>query len=619
MKSIYTFCAIVVISSCCSGWIDSAYSADPPKLDNPISVRYLQDNLRKDSPRLVFTPQIEANLRSKLKSDPVVKNVYKAIQLNAAGIMREPLAKRVVVGRRLLSMSRKVLYRMNMLGMVYRMEKDPDVLKRINKELIAVSHFSDWNPSHFLDTAEMSLAVALGLDWTAGDLPESTIKMAQRALIEKGLKPNIEKRRGRGTNNWNQVCNGGMIAGAIAIAELDPELAAETISNALEYMPRALHEYWPDGMYPEGSTYWGYGTGYSVVTSSMLESAFGTDFGLAEYPAFMESALFRKLMNTPAGWYYNFGDCGDRRDENGDFILAWFAAKTGNKAFFERERFLRPPAEMETLSRHGGAGLVWLSQFEEKSVTTLPTAWKADGRNPIVIIRGAEGDPRGYYFGGKGGRAAISHGNMDAGSFMFELDGVRWALDLGKQDYHALEKTGFNLWGSEQDAERWTLLTKSNFGHSTLSINNQQHRVNGTATIIDFKKGEKPEATIDMTPIFGELLKSAQRKFIKDSPASIVIEDRMELTEKTDFVVWQMLTQADVEIVEGGAVLKQDGKRLNLENLSHPKVSISVVSLDPPPLKLDRKYSNLKRLELRLPARKFNSGKGTVKIRLSGV
>ena len=122
-------------------------------------------------------------------------------------------------------------------------------LQRINDELLAVANFSDWNPSHFLDVAEMSLAVAIALDWTAGDLPESTIALAQKALIEKGLKPSFARKHGwiRGTNNWNQVCHGGMVAAAIAIAERDPELAAKTISRALEGMPYVLNEYGPDG------------------------------------------------------------------------------------------------------------------------------------------------------------------------------------------------------------------------------------------------------------------------------------------------------------------------------------------------------------------------------------
>ncbi len=593
-----------------------------PKLQNPMSVQYLKRNLRKQSPRLVLNSTIEKNLKKKLKTDPVIQNMYKAIQLNAAKIQKQPLLERIKTGRRLLGVSREMLYRINMLGMVYRIEKDPKILQRINEEVVAVCNFSDWNPSHYLDVAEMSMAVAFALDWTAGKLPKSTIELAKTALIEKGIKPSYNKKGNTGwvtgTNNWNQVCHGGMIAAAITIAEKDLELAVKTISRALDGMPYALVEYGPDGVYPEGSTYWGYGTGFTVLTAAMFESAFGTDFGLAEYPSFMESSVFRVLCNAPSGWYYNFADCGVSRSKNGDITLAWFAAKTGNKVFFEKERFLRSPEEMGKLSRNASAGLVWLSQYEGENEVKMPTAWKGEGANPIVIFTGGEDDPHQYYFGGKGGRGSVNHGNMDGGSFIFELNGVRWVVDPGNQSYHELEKTGFNLWERCQDCERWTLLTKNNFGHSTISVNNQFHVVDGKATIARFKTGNNPEVTIDMTPTFEGQLKSVKRRFVKDSPTSLLIEDKLELSEKTKMITWQLMTTADVEIVKGGAVLKQDGKKLKLENLSHPDFTISVVSLHPAPLELDRQIEGLKRIELRIPAWKFENNLGEIRVRLSG-
>jgi len=601
----------------------SGEEKDIPKLQNPITVAYLKINLLKTQPRLVLNAELEKLVKSKLKSDPVIQNMYKAIQMNAVEIQKKPLLERKLEGRRLLGVSREMLYRINMLGMVYRMEKDAKILDRINKEVIAVCNFTDWNPSHYLDVAEMSMAVAIALDWTAGKLPKSTIEMAKTALIEKGIKPSWPangKNPGwaYGTNNWNQVCNGGMIAASIAIAEKDPELAAKTIHRALDGMVHSLIEYSPDGVYPEGSTYWAYGTSFSVMTSAMLESAFGTDFGIADYPAFKKSAVYRVLMNTPSGWYYNFADCGDKRSEVGDVTLAWFAAKTGNKAFFEKERFLIPTSNLGELSRVSGAALVWMSQYEEKSDAKIPTAWKGEGDNPIVIFTGDENDARGYYFGGKGGRATTSHGNMDAGSFIFELDGVRWSIDPGNQSYNQIEQAGFDLWGSCQDCWRWTLLTKNNYGHSTITVNDALFINNGFAPLKEFKDGAKPEATFDLTDIYGENLKNATRRFAKEDNRSILIEDRFTTTKTTKSIVWQMMTTADVEIVKGGAILRQDGKELKLDNLASPELQVSVIQLDPTPFYLDRKIAGLKRIEIRIPAYFVKNGEGTFKVRLSG-
>jgi hypothetical protein len=248
----------------------------------------------------------------------------------------------------------------------------------------------------------------------------------------------------------------------------------------------------------------------------------------------------------------------------------------------------------------------------------MPTAWKGEGDNPIVIFKSDKNDPHHFYFGGKGGKGTNNHGNMDAGTFVFELNDVRWVVDPGNQSYNALEITGFDLWSGCQDCQRWTLLTKNNFGHSTVTVNNELFVNNGFAPLTNFENGENPEASFDLTAVYGELLKSAQRHFVKESPTSIVIEDNIETSTKTKLITWQLITTADVEIVDGGAILKQDGKTLKLENLSHPDLIVSVISLYPAPLKLDRQIEGLKRIEIRIPAWTIENGSTKIKVRLSG-
>ncbi|MDG1291170.1 MAG: heparinase II/III family protein [Flavobacteriaceae bacterium] len=633
MRTFYSFFLFLIslILINCNGEAVEKNKESVAEISNPFTPEYLTKNLRKESPRLVLNAEIDKILRNKLNSDPVVQNIYQTIKLNADQVLQKPFLERIKIGKRLLSVSREMLYRINMLGMVYYIEKDPKILERIDGEVKAVCQFSDWNPSHYLDVGEMSMAVAFALDWTTGDLPESTIELALNALIEKGIKPSYNKESRsntwwiNGNNNWNQVCNGGMIAASIAIAERDPELAAKTIRRSIDGFPHALDEYGPDGVYPEGSTYWGYGTVFSVVTNAMLESAFGTDFGLGNYPAFKESAIFRVLMNTPSGWYYNFADCGDKRSENGDITLAWFASKSGDELFFERNRLLRSPSEIGKLRRLDGAGLVWLAQYEKKLYSDLPSAWKGEGSNPVAVFTGGSSDPYGYYFGGKGGSGTVNHGNMDAGSFIFELNGIRWIFDPGNQNYNDLEKEGFDLWNKSQDSQRWTLLNKGNFGHSTLSVNDQLHIVDGKATIADFKEGENPQVTFDLTPTFKGQLKSAERTFTNDSNVSLVIEDKIEIDEMTEIVTWQLITTLDVEITpEGATIYKSEYssvtpvKKLYVENISHPKIQMNVVSLDPPPLALDRRVKGLKRIELKIPSSNIEGKNLNIKVRLRG-
>jgi len=597
---------------------------DIPKLQNPFSVSYIKENLTGSKPRMIFNKQIVDDLRGKIKMDPVIGNLYEAIRLDAYEILDLPIIKRVKTSNSMLNISREILRRVNMLGVVYLVERENRILERIDQEVLATCRFSDWNPPVYLDTGEISMAVALALDWTCDRLPESTIRIAKKALIEKGIYPSWPEHGGTEQwwvdhyNNWNQVCNGGMIAASIAIADVDPELAAKTIKRALDGLPNVLVSYMPDGVYPESPMYWEYGTSYSLLTATMLETAFGTDFGHKNYPGFMESAMFKVMCsNLPSGWYYNFADCKDKPEGDGDIILAWFAAQTGERMFYDREKFLRPPEDMR-LSYLTGAALAWMSKYQESSIQEPPHTWVGKGKTPIAVFRG-ESEGSDFYFAAKGGCGAVSHGHMDAGSFIFELNGVRWSIDPGNQSYMIGEQ-GFDLWSQCQDCERWDLLTKNNYGHSTLTVNDERHIVDGYASVSDYQKGKHPRVTFDLTPALEGQVKSAERTFTKEADHALLIEDEIKANQNTKYVTWQLITQAEVEIVDDGAILKQERQELRLDNLSHPGLQFTVVSLDPPPHKLDKKMQDLKRVELRVPVsiRDDSDGSTSIKVRLIG-
>ena len=588
------------------------------KLENPITVSYLKKNLSKKSPKLFLTPQIEKELIRKLKTDPLVQNYYNYLKKEADSILTTPLLKRELEGFRLLFVSRHMLERMTVLCMVYRIGKNPEILKRINKEVIAVCEFEDWNPQHFLDIAEMSLAVSIAVDWVGKWLPKETVQLAKTSLIEKALIPSYNESGTRmfwinSTNNWNAVCHGGMIASSLVIADENPELAAKTISRALDKLPGSLSEYAPDGIYPEGPTYWGYGTSYSVVASNVLTTSLGSDFGISKSPGFMESASFLLNVTAPSGDFFNYADSGDKKGGSQSVLTTWFAAKTGDGLYFDKAFFENPVAA----GRFAGVALIWLSEFEQNKKSIIPMNWHGNGKNPVAVFRGEGENTNDFFLAVKGGKAELSHGNMDAGTFVFDLNGVRWILDPGNQSYYPLNRIGFNLSGHCQDCPRWTLLTKKNMGHSTVTINDERFDVAGQAKIIDFKEGEKPEVTIDMTPLYFGNAEEVKRRFQKENNRSFILEDQIKTNELTHNINWGLMTVADVVPTKNGAVLKQDGKEISIEILEPAKVGFSVISLDPPPLEIDKNIENLKRIDLRIPAWLAENDELTIKVRFS--
>ncbi len=609
--------------------VNTAFSTEKekkiPLLKNPFSETFIMKNLKRSKPRMIYNEEIVGILKEKIKSDSVIKNLYIALRQEAFHILDTPLIQRVKKTNAMLDVSRELLRRVNRLGLVYLVEKNNVILERINQEILSACSFSDWNPPVYLDVAEICMAVALALDWTMDDLPEPTIRIAKKALIEKGIYPGWKEHGGNlqnawwinHYNNWNQVCNGGMVAASVAIADDDPALAAKTIKRALDGIPHEMVEnYFPDGVCPEGVGYWDYATSYALLTLSTLETAFGSDFGYRRYPGFMKSATFKVMCsNLPSGWYYNYADCADKPRVDGDILLAWFAAETGKSMYYDREKFLTPANEIK-LSYLTGASLAWICRYQEKSDEEPPVNWVGKGRSPVAVFRG-EGENRDYYFAAKGGCGAVSHGNMDAGSFIFELNGVRCSVDPGTQDY-LIGEQGFDLWRQCQECERWELLTKNNFGHSTLTVDNKRHIVDGYATVEKCNTGKIPSVTFDLKPTFKGELKSAFRRFTRDTGRSLLIEDQIIPEETTRFVTWQLITRAGVNLTDYGALLKQDGKTLKVVNLSNPGIRFSVVSLDPPPHRLDKRIEDLKRLELRIPVTE-GSTFFNIRIRLTDV
>ena len=160
--------------------------------------------------------------------DAVWKDIHQSLVDEAGEIVKLPLNERIKTGRRLLSVSRENLRRIFILSYAYRMTGKSEFLKRAESEMLKAASFSDWNPSHFLDVGEMTMALAIGYDWLYPQLSEQTKREIENAIVEKGLKPSFDERYNwfvNAVHNWSQVCHAGVTYGALAIWEKEPELA----------------------------------------------------------------------------------------------------------------------------------------------------------------------------------------------------------------------------------------------------------------------------------------------------------------------------------------------------------------------------------------------------------
>jgi hypothetical protein len=535
-------------------------------------------------PRILLLEGEEEQIRDLIEADQTWRKMHMAILEKSTELIGKPELERVMTGRRLLSVSREALKRIFYLSYSYRMTGDERYLNRAEKEILAVSRFSDWNPSHFLDVGEMTMAVAIGYDWLFEDLAENTRMDARSAILMKGIE---ESKKGSqwwltSENNWNQVCNAGMVFGALAIQEDYPDLAEEIIDRAFESIPLAMDEYKPDGVYPEGYSYWGYGSTFNVLFLSAVEKYLGTDRGLTDNSGFLNTGHFLKHMITPTGGNFTWGDCGT--GTNLHPAMFWFAERTGNPSVLWSEKQFLQKSNFDSFKgiRELPAILIWgkniplnnISEPEEKF-------WMGQGRNPVAMMRSNWTD-QAAYVGFKTGSPSVNHGHMDVGSFIFEANGRRWATDLGMQNYESLESLGMKIFGKTQDAERWMIFRMNTFSHNVLIFDNQQQRVNGYAKIDKFSDDENfMYAVSDISTLYSNQVKSVERGVALLNKEYMLVRDEFETLDKTTMVRWQMVTSSHVELGEKVATLTDNGKVLKLKVLGPGNLQMKTWSTAP--------------------------------------
>jgi hypothetical protein len=519
-------------------------------------------------PRILLLEQEEAGIKKTIASDPVWKSTHQFILDESNKLITKPPVERVLIGRRLLDKSREALRRIFYLSYAWRMTSEVKYLERAEREILAVSSFADWNPSHFLDVAEMTMAVSIGYDWLYKSLPEGSRKILETAIVEKGLKPSLDPKNNSwltASNNWNQVCNTGMTYGALAIFENEKELASKIIDRAVSSIRLPMADYLPDGAYPEGYGYWGYGTSFNIMFLSAMEKVFGKEYGLTVNQGVFRTAEYLENMTGPKGNPFNYSDAGSGGEMQP--AMFWFGARLNNPSLLWSEKYQLLNRKLPN-DRLLPSVMIWSAGISmDKIKPPVKTIWIGQGKNPVALMRTSWTDPNAIYVAMKGGSPSVNHGHMDVGSFIMEANGERWAMDFGMQDYNSLETAGVDLWNMKQNSQRWEVFRYNNFAHNTLSVNNQLQVVGGYAPVLS--SSDNPammNAITDITTVYNGQLKKAIRGIAIADNQYVTVRDEIETLPRETLIRWNLLTSATVSIKGNNeALLTKNGKTLTIK------------------------------------------------------
>lgn len=523
-------------------------------------------------PRLFLKDEDFRSIRKSLKSNRYLASFHKLIigvaddAVDNGAPLEYKMDKR---GRSILKTSQEAVRKISALAYAYRFTKNKLYLRKAEHYLREVCSFPDWNPSHFLDPSEMAFAVAVGYDWLYDSLSEDTRSMAARCLrdfameeVAHGIGQQIYDRSG----NWNQVCIAGTTAAAIVTCELNPELSSEVIRRGIASNCRAVSEiYYPSGAFPEGPGYWEYGTCYQCWLCMMLEDNFGSDFGLSDVEGFDRTGVYKAFSRSGAGHAFNYSDNTDNVTASpGMWYLAWRFGQPG--ILYNELNLLN---QGTSYSKDRRLLLALISAYRLGKVDIAPMKeriYVGTGTND-VLMAAAGWDRNSLYLGLKGGCASVGHSHMDAGSFVFDAYGTRWANDYYVRAYDSQELLFRQLgldkseWAYDQKSYRWYLFQYNNRQHSTLTVNGKDHNVDGFASLVEtWDEPDRLGGKLDMTAVFGGDLKTAYRSAAIRDNSYLEIVDELETADAAPaHVRFTIISKVKPKIEDGGIVFN-DGK-----------------------------------------------------------
>ena len=542
-------------------------------------------HLRSGHPRLLLTDDGLSAALAAAKSDPLRAALHTRIIATAESLLgAAPL--RHNDGKDFPEQERIAVFQILHCAMAYRLTGDERFATRAKDDLRTVAGFADWDQRHDLAVGEMSFAVAIGYDWLYGRLEPELRGKIKEALMKQALAwADAAYARGGSwtinTNNHNQVCNGGLVLAALALADEEPALVRRVLAGARASMLRALPAYAPDGGYPEGPGYWTYGTTYSAIAFAGLETALGTDLGLPEVPGFSRTIVYYEAMQGPSGAVFNFADCST--DLQNSPARAWLAeryrqplarrstrAQLADTLAHGRITPFDRAIQAQVVNRFFALHAVWFPGAVKKETSTaeLPVALHFRGAADVAVLRSGWNDARALYVGFKAGENGASHGHLDLGSFVLDADGERWALDLGADVSNAY----YDLPGYfyVKGGKRWTYFRTNNRSHNTVTPGDALQAPRAVAPIVAFNDDPVHAfAVADLTAAYPGHAASLHRGIALLDRSRVLVQDEFKPVRSETPLRWTMVTGKRIALGPDGrsALLTSDAHALRFEVL----------------------------------------------------
>jgi len=247
--------------------------------------------------------------------------------------------------------------------------------------------------------------------------------------------------------------------------------------------------------------------------------------------------------------------------------MFWLARRATQPAFAWLEaRHIDRTGHYEPLD------LVW---YDRDQKPPLSPAWPLDAVFPALgaaTFRSHWEDPDALFLAAVARDNKAPHAHLDLGSFIFEAGGVRWALDLGPDDYGPGTRPHFSYYRTRTEA------------HNTLTIDgeNQDARAEGRITRHEFTP-DLAWVQFDLTRAYPGRVKAMQRRIGLAQRQAVLIQDSLRADQPVE-AVWGMITEAEVLLAGQRAELRKDNWIVSAEILTprHALFDVESTHSQPP-------------------------------------
>lgn len=430
-------------------------------------------------------------------------------------------------------------------AMLYRVTGDKRYAERVYAECEAISQIPAWGSA--TDIAATAFGVALGYDWCRHVWSEGRKATVERALLRAAMRPCLEAYDGKG-KMWRmgsaEAAEVGcsMLAVSFAMADVYPQTAHRLIDRVLRNLEPCFESLAPDGGSAESVSAWTTTSRSLTLAVAMLRRACGTDYGFGTAPGFASSAGFAIHAETANG-SWNYHDAPVHAVDTSHLFR--LSAESGNPvpAWMRRQQLLAGKKPISPLD------ILFFTPVDDAMTPYL--ALDAVYRRAGLAMMRSGWNAEANFIGLHGGKNNQRRGDLDAGSFILEMGGVRFFEETGGVDSLPV------------------LLRRRAAGQNTFAVEPADEPApdqnpDAIARFVEMRSASaRAYAVVDMTTTSDRLLRAKRGAMLTDDRTVAVIQDELTLESAVE-VVWHFWTSAEVKLNASGRVvtLKKGGKTL---------------------------------------------------------